>query len=308
MLTECAMPSCLQEGYVIIEGYSTAMKNKFHVYISRVAIALFILICCNPKDSFAGVEVYPTYLFLNSPNRSVSVSVSNPTNTRQEIWIEYRYGYPVAGDSGKFAMHYVEPPVPASEPSAVPWLKAYPQRFVLNPGESQVVRIMVTPPMGILPGEYWGRVVIGSTEREIKKTIAPGTSPVSRFQYISQVDIPLHFRFGSVSSALTIRDFSSSIVDGKLVFGVNIIRSGNASYWGTMTTVLKDKSGKILKSQNDVVAIYRDILYPGSLDVQSVPPGPYTLEVSFSPKRRGLHSQFTLKSDPVKYTQDIIIP
>jgi hypothetical protein len=284
------------------------MMKKQRTYISQIILALVLLAGVSREVSFAGVEVYPTYLFLNSPNRSVSVSVSNPTNTRQEIWIEYRYGYPVAGDSGKFAMHYIEPPVPGSEPSAVQWLKAYPQRFVLSPGESQVVRIMVTPPMGILPGEYWGRVVIGSTEREIKKTIAPGTSPVSRFQYISQIDIPLHFRFGSVNSTLTIRDFTSSVVNGKLTFDVNLIRSGNASYWGTMTTVLKEKNGKIIKSQNDVVAIYKDMLYPGALDVQSVPPGTYSLEVTFSPKRRGLHSQFTLRSDPVKYTKEIIIP
>lgn len=281
-------------------------KLTQHVSLA-IYFLVFLFVVCT-QSSFAGVEVYPTFLFLNSPNRSVSVSVSNPGNTRQEIWIEYRYGYPVAGDSGKFAMHYVEPPVPTSEPSAVSWLRAYPQRFVLNPKESQVVRIMVTPPLGILPGEYWGRIVIASTEREIKKTIAPGTSPVSRFQYISQVDIPMHFRFGSVSSTLTIRDVSSAITDGKLNIGINIIRSGNAAYWGTMTTVLKEKNGKVIKSQNDVVAIYRDIMYPGLLDVQSVPPGTYTLEISFSPKRRGLQSQYTLKSEPVKYTQDIIIP
>lgn len=259
------------------------------------------------STSFAGVEVYPTMLFINAPNRTASVSVSNPTESRQEIWIEYKFGYPVAGDSGKFAMHYDEPPY-AGELSAVSWLKAYPQRFVLNPKESQLVRIMVNAPVGLAPAEYWARVVVSSTTREVKKTIAPGGSPSTRFQYISQVDIPLHYRFGTVTSSLNIRNVASAVDTGRLSLTIDLARSGNASYWGSLNAVIKDKSGKVFLSQSDVVAIYKDMLYPASYDVKAVPAGAYTLELTFSTRRRGLATKYAIKSDPVKHSQELVIP
>ncbi len=161
--------------------YSTSLRPLL-VVLLVLALHSFML---------AGAEVYPLTLFINAPNKTASISVSNPTETRQEVWIDYKFGYPVAGDSGKFAMHYVDAPY-TGELSAVSWLKAYPQRFVLNPKESQLVRIMVNAPMNLTPAEYWARIVVSSTTREVKKTVTPGGAPAGRFQYISQVDIPLH--------------------------------------------------------------------------------------------------------------------
>jgi hypothetical protein len=270
-------------------------------------LSLFFLVVAATCALYAGAEVYPLSLFINAPNKTASISVSNPTETRQEVWIEYKFGYPVAGDSGKFEMHYVDPPY-TGELSAAGWLKAYPQRFVLNPKESQLVRIMVTAPMNLTPAEYWARVVVSSTTREVKKIVAPGGAPAGRFQYISKVDIPLHYRFGSVSSVLTVHDLSATIDTGRMNVNISVARAGNASYWGSLTLTLKDHSGKLFASQSDVVAIYKDIVYPASMDVKSVPPGSYTLEVVFTPRRRGVAAQFSLKSDPVKYSKEIVVP
>jgi hypothetical protein len=122
------------------------------------------------------------------------------------------------------------------------------------------------------------------------------------------VDIPLHYRFGSVSSVLAVRDVATKIDTGMLRLSIDVTRSGNASYWGSLNLTLKDGSGKVFASQNDVVAIYKDIIYPASLDVRSVPAGSYTLELAFSPKRRGVPAQFALKSDAVKFSKVIVIP
>lgn len=270
-------------------------------------LSLLLLIFVASGLLQAGAEVYPLTLFINAPNKTASISISNPTDTRQEVWIEYRFGYPIAGDSGKFEMHYAEPPY-EGELSAAGWLKAYPQRFVLNPKESQLVRVMVSAPMNLTPAEYWARIVVSSTTREAKKTVAPGGAPAGRFQYVSKIDIPLHYRFGTVSSVLNIRDVAASVDTGRMSVSINVSRSGNASYWGSLNLVLKDKTGKVFANQNDVVAIYKDIQYPASMDVKSVPPGSYVLEVTFTPRRRGVPSQFALKSDPAKYTTDVVVP
>ena len=56
----------------------------------------------------ASVAVYPQVLFINAPNRSVAITVSNPTELRQEIWVDFRYGYPLVDDTGKFYIKYFE--------------------------------------------------------------------------------------------------------------------------------------------------------------------------------------------------------
>jgi hypothetical protein len=256
----------------------------------------------------AGVEVYPLYLFMKPPSRTVSVSVTNPTEKRQEAWVEFKYGYPVVGDSGKFAMHYLDSPY-VNEPSAVSWLRAFPQRFVLGPRESQVVRIMVSAPLGIAPAEYWARVVVSSFDRELKTgTTAPGGSMQMHLQYISEIDIPLHCRIGHVTTGLTITHVTAAASAGKLNIGVALTRVGNASYWGTMSIVVKNRDGQIVKNEDRQVAIYKDIDYPYSLDISGVPAGSYNLEVEFRTHRPGVASEYELRADPVKYSQEISIP
>ncbi|HYQ85899.1 MAG TPA: hypothetical protein VES59_01515 [Bacteroidota bacterium] len=258
--------------------------------------------------ALAGVEVYPLYLFIKPPSRTVSVSVTNPTERRQEAWVEFKYGYPVVGDSGKFAMHYVDSPS-VNEPSALSWLRAFPQRFVLGPKESQVVRIMVSPPVGIAQGEYWARVVVSSFDRELKApTTTPGGSMQMHLQYVSEIDIPLHCRIGHVTTGLTVTHVIASASAGKLDLGIAVSKVGNAAYWGTMSITLKNREGQIVKNEDRPVAIYKDIIYPYNIDISGVPAGSYTLEAVFSTHRPGVASVYELKSDPVKYSQEITIP
>src|SRR5216684_2240692 len=111
--------------------------------LTSLAISGVILAMVIPSLALAGgLQVFPLYLFLNAPARSVTISVANPLERPQEAWVEFKYGFPVPGDSDKFVMNYVDPPY-TGEPSAVQWLKAYPERFVIGPKESQVVRLWV---------------------------------------------------------------------------------------------------------------------------------------------------------------------
>ncbi len=296
-----------RQGIIETVPYTSSKSASFHLR-PLLWFAGLIVILLGSNAALAGVEVYPLYLFLKPPSRTVSVSVTNPTEKRQEAWVEFKYGYPVVGDSGKFAMQYLDSPY-VNEPSAVLWLRAFPQRFVLGPRESQVVRIMVSAPLGVPPAEYWARVVVSSFDRELKTaTTAPGGSMQMHLQYISQIDIPLHCRIGHVTTGLTITHVTATASAGKLNLGVALTRIGNASYWGTMSIALKNHDGQIVKNEDRQVAIYKDIIYPYTIDIPAVPAGSYSLEVTFTTHRPGVASQYLLKAEPVKYSQEISIP
>jgi hypothetical protein len=261
-----------------------------------------------PSNVFAGgVQVFPVYLFLNAPTRSVTLSVTNPLERPQEAWVEFRYGYPVPGDSGKFAMRYVDPPY-TGEPSAVPWMKAYPQRFIMGPKESQVIRVVVAPPLGVQPGEYWARVVVSSTDQTTAKPANPGGGITMKLKYINQIDVPFHFRTGGPKTGLLIRGVQTTLAAGKMNLGIDVNRTGNAAFWGKLTVTIRNRDGKILKNDDHPVAIYKDLLYPASIDITTIPPGTYTLDVVFTSRRPGMQSRYLLTIDPVRFSQELVIP
>lgn len=255
----------------------------------------------------AGVNVYPPFLFINAPNRSVAVTVTNPDDTRREIWVDFRYGYPVVNDSGAFEMVYIENPSP-QDPSAVAWSQAYPQRFVLEPGESQVVRVMVQPPVGVPSGEYWTRVVVSSKEVGSRTPQTPGEGFKMKWNLVTQVDLPLHVRTGGVKTGLRIHGIASAVEQGTLRMGIDFERFGNASYWGTLNVSLKDENHKVVASYKHTIAVYTNMVYPVSVELTDVAPGIYTVEVNVETKRSGVPAKFRVDADPVRYSGQVTIP
>ena len=268
-------------------------------------LAVLLALLCSRAE--ASVAVYPQTLFINAPNRSVAITISNPTETRQEIWVEFRYGYPLVNDSGKFYINYADS-TGAQEPNAVPWLTAYPQRFVLEARESQVVRVMAQVPVGVASGEYWSRVVISSKQRTATPAQTPGANVRMKMEFISQVDVPLQVRAGNVSTGLRIQGITSVVDSGKLKMGVDVTRMGNASFWGTMKFFLRDRDGRVMKTYDQHVAVFRDIVYPVTIDVADIKPGDYVIEVDVDNVRPGVPAQFRLKSDAVRFTYQLTIP
>lgn len=268
-------------------------------------LLVFTMLVWSPTE--ASVAVYPQTLFINAPNRSVAITVSNPTELRQEIWVDFRYGYPLVDDSGKFYIKYFEGQT-SQEPNAVPWLTAYPQRFVLNARESQVVRVMVQLPVGTTVGEYWSRVIIASKQRTASPPQTPGANVRMKMEFITQVDIPLQVRSGSVTTGLKIHGVTSLVDSGKLKMGVDIARVGNASFWGTMHMFLRDNNGRVMATADQHVAIFRDLVYPVTMDVATLQPGAYVLEINVDNVRPGVPAQYRLKTEAVRFTYQLTIP
>jgi hypothetical protein len=275
--------------------------------LRTLQVAALWLLLLAPTTLPASVGVYPQALFINAPNKSVAITVSNPTELRQEIWVDFRYGYPLVNDSGNFYIHYADSASPG-EPSAVRWLTVYPQRFTLNGRESQVVRVLASLPVGLNSGEYWARVIVSSKPRTGSATPVPGGSVTTKMDFISEINLPLQVRTGAVSSGLKIHNVVSAVGDGALKMGVDLSRTGNASFWGTMRLTVRDSDGRVMAKQDQPVAIYRDMVYPLTLDVAALTSGSYVVEINVDNVRQGVPAQHRVKADPVRYTYQFGIP
>ena len=93
-----------------------------------------------------------------------------------------------------------------------------------------------------------------------------------------------------------------------LKMGVDLTRLGNASFWGTIRCFLKNDDGRLIKSHDHHIAVYRDMVYPITMDVKGVPPGSYVLEINVDNTRPGVPAQYRLKADAVRFTYQLTIP
>ena len=256
----------------------------------------------------AGVTVYPTFIFVNAPNRATSIVVTNNSSVTSEIWVDFRYGYPAGDDSGNVFMKFIDS-ADVGEPSAVSWIRAFPQRVVLEPQESQKIRVLLSPPQGLSSKEYWTRLIIHSKDKENLPTSGSQRGQLrSGIKLLTNVDVPVHYRSGQVSTGVILQNVDARTNSGILTILTDLARAGNASFWGIYKIVLRDQQGKKVTTKDQNIAVYQNLRYAMRVDVTKVPAGTYTLELEISSQRRDIRREFLLVSDPVRRNINITIP
>jgi P pilus assembly chaperone PapD len=262
-----------------------------------VIAALVILVGFSAS---AGVSIYPTEVFISAPNHSATLTVTNPSDSVQEVWVGFSYNYPVAFDSGKVVMSD-EDVVPVGDLSATSWLRAFPQRFTLRANESQVIRVLASPPGGLVSGEYWARVVVSSkpkNPRVIQRKSAQTPVGKMNIELVSRTSVPFHFRNGVVNSSIVVKQARAYIDDGALKLRLDLRRMGNASFWGRFTMKLLNAVGKTVRTRDFRIVVYKDMMYAAQDVLPDQYSGPYTVELSFDNAHPSVSPDARIKSEP----------
>lgn len=122
--------------------------------------------------------------------------------------------------------------------SAKNLIKFQPRRFTLAPGESQVVRIVVTRPAGLADGDYHSHLLFREVPLSIKdkqEQPAEASKTVSfEIRTLYGIAVPVIIQAGKVTADLTLGDAKlGTSPEGKPhVLSVNFTRSGNAEAVG----------------------------------------------------------------------------
>jgi len=277
-------------------------------YTSIKKYCTILLLLISSSITKAGIQITPSYLFLDGSRRSIPVNVSNTGNDEREVWVEIKFGYEMTDDSGKFYIHLDS--LDANEPSAAHWLQCFPKRFLLGPGESQTIRILAVPPAGIAEGEYWARIQVVSKPREkahVSSQAAQNVKPGITILY--QQSLPFHYRVGNPATGLEVDTLITAASDTNVTVSMLLTRKGNASYWGSRTIKVLDKNGKVVLNQTKNTGIYKTIRLTDSFSKLNLQPGNYIVEVEFSTdKRRDVPKASLIHALPVRVTSSFIIP
>lgn len=219
------------------------------------------------------VTVTPSALYIDHRTRSGALTLHNPGPTAEEIEISFAFGYARSDERGNVRVVFLDS-VPEHEPSAVPFLRAFPRRLRLEPGQRQLVRILVQPPAELPEGEYWARVMVAARG---------GQPPVEqrRGEVTLQLEVKtvfavaLNYRHGTVSTGVAMRDSGAERGQESLDLLLDLERHGNAAFLGQVHAEVLDGRGRVVARAEEDIAVYRRVLWRVSVPIpEDARPGP----------------------------------
>lgn len=204
------------------------------------------------------VSVSPMSVFLSHAQRTGTITLYNPNPLPEEIEISFAFGYPQSDSAGGVTVPLSDV-APAGEPSAVPWLRAFPRRLVLQPGQQQVVRILATPPAGLADGEYWSRVLVVATggRPPVEQQVQPDVRVAISMRTI--IVASLNYRKGAPTTGIAVTSAQAQRTPDGVDVTLDVARQGEAAYLGRIRIEMLDASGRVVHEEEDVLSVYRTL-------------------------------------------------
>ena len=245
----------------------------------RLAAAVAIITTLGAgAAALRAVSVSPMSVFMTHSNRTATMTLYNPNPLPEEIEISFAFGYPQSDSTGSVTVPLSDA-APAGEPSAVPWLRAFPRRLVLQPGQQQVVRIMAQPPADVADGEYWSRILVTATggRPPVEQQVQPDVRVAITMRTI--VVASLNYRKGQLTTGVQMTAASAERTPEGVQVTLDMERTGDAAYLGRIRLQMLDAGGQVVHEEEDYLSVYRNLrrrfTVPGMENVATVR---YTLE------------------------------
>jgi hypothetical protein len=250
------------------------------------------------------VTVSPTAVYITSRNPSALLTLINTGSRPEEIELSIGFGYPVSDTAGVLRVDILDS-AGAGEPSLTSFLRVFPRRLVLQPGQRQVVRVMVTMPATAADGEYWGRVLVKSRG---------GEPPIEQSQGNVRMQLSLETTFatavffhkGDVKTGIAIATVDARRLGDSVQFTLDLAREGNSAFLGRIRAELVNAAGATIAEVEDVTAVYRAVRRRFVLRTGApLPAGAYTVRYVVDTERPDLPSQGPTKTDAVRGTVEV---
>lgn len=222
----------------------------------RCMVAVLALLAPAPV---LAVSVNPTILFLDSRTRTGTLTLTNNGLRAEEIDLSFSFGMAVSDENGTVRIVFPDS-VGSMEPSAVSFLRAFPRRFRLEPGQTQVVRVLAQPPEGLPAGEYWARVMVGSEGGQ--PPVEQRTGDVTmQVKVRTVVAVGLYYRQGQTETSLEVESARATTDADAAHLFMQLHRGGNAAYLGRVKAAVVDASGTEVARYETELTVQHDLLW-----------------------------------------------
>lgn len=262
-------------------------------------MCLWGMLCCVPM-SHAQVSVAPVAVFMDDTNRFGTFYVSNQTGTPQEVELDFRFGYPAADSLGNVFMQYADSAA-AEQYSIAPYMRSFPRQFVLQPGESQVVRLTTRLPQQHPPGYYWTRLITTSTPQA---TFADTTTTGVQAQIVFRVQqvTAVFFKRGNPATALALRDVEAAADTNAVFISAYFERGAETPFLGRVTIAIKDEQGTLVGHYGESISAYFSIWRRFEIEVPKKLKGTYTATMTLTSDRSDIPEAYQTVISPIVET------
>jgi P pilus assembly chaperone PapD len=280
---------------------ATIARAVARVLAGAMSVVALLALSAPPLQA---VTVSPTAVYISSRSPSALLTLINTGTRPEEIELSLGFGYPVSDTAGVLRVDIVDV-APGGEPSLTSYLRVFPRRLVLQPGQRQVVRVMVTMPAAAADGEYWGRVLVKSRG---------GEPPIEQNQGDVRMQLSLETTFatavffhkGEVTTGVTVPSAAARRAGDSVQFTIDLKREGNGAFLGRVRAELVSASGATVAEVEDVVAVYRSLRRRFLLRTASpLPAGAYTVRYLVDTERPDLPSKGPTRAEALRGSVEV---
>jgi hypothetical protein len=225
-----------------------------------------------------------------------------------EASISTFYGYPVTDSLGQMYLRTFTQ-VDDTMPCAASWVQSFPRRLRIEPKSRATVRLLVTPPANLAPGEYWARVVVATKGGQVRVGgLADSSGIEAKLDIEVRSVIGLFYRVGAVKTGLALANLHTTEQGDSVIGRVTLTRQGSAAFVGSLKAQVRDAQGTVRAEQLLPLGVYYTLEPRFALPVAGLPPGRYQLAVEALSSRPDLPSNLLLSTVPVRASIEIGLP
>lgn len=271
-----------------------------------LAVAATVLVLLLLPQVLKAIYVTPHALFISHGERAGQVTLGNSGEEPEEVTVELRFGFPDTDPDGSPFIRFIDDPDPRF-PSAVEWIRPYPRRLRLEPGEQQTVRLLATPPDDLPEGEYWSRMIV--TARGATLPIeSPDTAVRAGLSLEMRLITSVTYRKGEIRTGINLRSFEASIEGDSIVTWVDATREGNGAYLGTAKFEVLDQNQAAVREWAIPIAVYYPMNRRFALPHELLPSGTYVLRLTLETERSDLREGNVIPAPTVSDSVEIVVP
>lgn len=207
-----------------------------------------------PADNQGGMGnllVAPTRAVLEGRHRAAEITLSNRGQKATTYRIEFTHLR--MDDSGKY-IEISEEEAKTALPLADSLLRYSPRQVTLEPGQSQIVKIVARKPQGLTEGEYISHLMFkglpdASVGEDVEAANSPDNNISIRLIPVYGVSIPVIVRHGNLSAVAGMNPPQRTGNE----LAITLTRSGNRSLFGDLTA--EDANGRVVGQVRGVAVL-----------------------------------------------------
>ncbi len=266
-----------------------------------------LLVLSTQQLTAQSVLVAPTAIVIDARSPSTPVTLVNTGDRPAEVMLSTTFGVPVTDSVGAMRLA-IDSASFDSLPSAVSFIKVYPSRLVLAPGERRVVRVVADAPVGLPSREHWARLVVTSRSAAsvaADGAVASGDASIALDLVVRSV-LAVFWRPAGVTTAVTLSDVRVQQVGNVIECRMQLQRIGTAAFVGSVRATLRDERGLVRAQTQLPLGVYVAMNPALRFDVGGpLAAGTYELELEAVTHRPDVPSNALVFARPVRSTHQL---